>query len=76
MEVSQNLAPLDDTFLVIFFETSSILKVLGSGQGGIHNKIFRVRGWISGEVCEIPNVETHNALIEKTSIKIDTQKTE
>ena len=29
---------------------------------------------ISGEVCKIPNVETHNARIEKASIKIDTQK--
>jgi hypothetical protein len=36
--------------------------------------IFWVHGWISGEVCEIPDVETHNAQIERSSIKIDTQK--
>ena len=60
--------------LVIFLEYSSILKVLGCGQGGIHKKIFWVCGWISGEVFKIPDVETHNARIEKASIKIDTQK--
>jgi hypothetical protein len=38
MEVSQNLAPLDSTFLVIFFEIFILLKVLGCGQGGIHKK--------------------------------------
>jgi hypothetical protein len=53
---------------------SSVLKVLGCGQGGIHKKIYWVCGWISGEVCEIPNVETQNAQIERASIKIDTQK--
>jgi hypothetical protein len=53
---------------------SSILKVLGCGQGGIHKKIFWVCEWISGEVCEIPDVETHNARIKKARIKIDMQK--
>jgi hypothetical protein len=53
---------------------SSILKVLGCGQEGKHKRIFWVCGWISGEVCEIPDVEPHNARIEKASIKIDTQK--
>jgi hypothetical protein len=47
---------------------------LNCGQGGIHKKIFWVCGWISGEVCKIPVVETHNALIEKVSMKIDMQK--
>jgi hypothetical protein len=47
---------------------------LGCGQGGIHKKIFWVSGWISDEVCKIPDVRTHNAWIEKASIKIDTQK--
>ena len=37
-------------------------------------KIYLGFGWISGEVCEIPNVETHNARIEEASIKNDTQK--
>ena len=37
-------------------------------------KIYLGFGWISGEFCEILNVETHNARIEKASIKIDTQK--
>jgi hypothetical protein len=31
-------------------------------------------GWISSEVCEISDVEIHNAHIEKASNKIDTQK--
>jgi hypothetical protein len=31
-------------------------------------------GWISGEVCEISDVEIHNARIEKASNKIDMQK--
>jgi hypothetical protein len=74
MKVSKNLAPLDDTFLVIFFEIFIHTQSLGCGQGGIHKKIFWVCGWISGEVCEIPDVETHNARIERASIKIDTQK--
>jgi hypothetical protein len=47
---------------------------LGCGQGGIHTKIFWVCGWISGEVCEIPNVETHNAQTEKARKDIDMQK--
>jgi hypothetical protein len=47
---------------------------LGCGQGGIHKTIFWVCGWISEEVCKIPSVRTHNARIEKASIKIDTQK--
>jgi hypothetical protein len=47
---------------------------LGCGQGGIHKKILWVCGWISGKICEIPDVETHNAQIEKASIKVDTQK--
>jgi hypothetical protein len=29
--------------------------------------------WISSEVCKISDMETYNAQIEKTSIKIDTQ---
>jgi hypothetical protein len=37
-------------------------------------KIYLGFGWISDEVCEIPNVETHNARIEEASIKNDTQK--
>jgi hypothetical protein len=53
---------------------SSILKVLDCGQGGIHKKIFWVCEWISDEVCEIPDVETHNARIKKARIKIDMQK--
>jgi hypothetical protein len=36
--------------------------------------MFGFYGWISGKVCEIPNVETHNARIEEASIKNDTQK--
>ena len=48
---------------------------MGCGQGGEHKKdIFGFCGWISGEVYEIPNVETHNARIEEASIKNDTQK--
>jgi hypothetical protein len=47
---------------------------LGCGQGGIHKKIFWVCGWISGKVCEIPDVETQNARIKRASIKIDTKK--
>jgi hypothetical protein len=47
---------------------------LGYGQEGIHKKIFWVSGWISSEVCKIPDVRTHNARIEKASIKIETQK--
>ena len=39
-----------------------------------HKKIFWVCGWISGEVYEIPNVETQNARIEKANIKIGMQK--
>ena len=37
-------------------------------------KIYLGFGWIFGEVCAIPNVETHNARIEEASIKNDTQK--
>ena len=37
-------------------------------------KMFWVCGWISDEVCEILNMETHNARIEEASIKNDTQK--
>jgi hypothetical protein len=29
--------------------------------------------WTSSEVCKISDMETYNAQIEKTSIKIDTQ---
>jgi hypothetical protein len=74
MEVSQNIAPLDATFLVILFEIFIHTQSLCCDQWGIHKNIFWVCGWISGEVCEIPDVETHNARIEKASIKIDTQK--
>jgi hypothetical protein len=36
--------------------------------------MYWVFGWISGEVCEISNVEIHNARIEKANVKIDTKK--
>jgi hypothetical protein len=36
--------------------------------------VFWVCGWISGEVFQIPDMEIHNAQIEKASIKIDTRK--
>jgi hypothetical protein len=74
MEVSQNIAPLDCTFLVIFFEIFIHTQSFGLWSRRYSQKIFWVCGWISGEVCEIPDVETHNAQIEKASIKIDTQK--
>jgi hypothetical protein len=48
--------------------------MIGCGQGDKHKKMYRVFGWIFGEVCKIPNVETYNAQIEKASTKIDMQK--
>jgi hypothetical protein len=63
LEVSQN-------FLYLMAPSSCSLprnvhlSSLGCGQGGKHKKMIRGLGWISGEVCEIPNVETHNARID------------
>jgi hypothetical protein len=51
-----------------FVERSSILN-LGCGQGGNHKKDVLSLGWMPSEVCEISNVETHNAWTKMASME-------
>jgi hypothetical protein len=74
MEVSQNIAPLYGTFFVIFFEIFIHTQSFGLWSRRYTQKVFWFCGWISGEVCQIPDVETHNAWIKKSRIKIEMQK--
>jgi hypothetical protein len=53
-----------------FVERSSILN-LGCGQGGNHKKDVLGLGWMPGKVCEISNIETHNAWTRMASMKKD-----
>jgi hypothetical protein len=75
LEVSQNYNSILGTFiLVIFLEIFIHTKILACGQGDKHKKMYLVFGWISSEVCEISDVETYNARIDKATIKIGMQK--
>jgi hypothetical protein len=75
LEVSQNYTSILGTFiLVIFLEIFIHTQMISCGQGGKHKRYIGFYGWISGEVCEISDVEIHNARIEKDSNKMDTQK--
>jgi hypothetical protein len=51
-----------------FIERSSILN-LGCGQGDNHKSMFLGLGWMPIEVCEISNVETHNAWTKMASME-------
>jgi hypothetical protein len=73
MEVSQNLSPLDGSFLVIFFKI-----FIHTQSFGLWSRRYTQKdnfGFVGGYPVrfKIPDVETHNAWIEKASIKIDTQ---
>jgi hypothetical protein len=65
MEDSQNYTSVLGTFiLVIFLEIFIYTQMIGCGQGDKHKKYIGFYGRISGEVCEIFDVEIHNAKTE------------